>query len=224
MGNHRSRGHAALELPGELTYAIMPFTPHGRELAEAARATGKEVMLHAPMSTVDGLRLDPGGLTAELSREEFRASLVAALDDVPGVRGVNNHMGSDLTQRRRQMAWLMQELRWRDLYFVDSRTSDKTVAATVAAEFRVPHLSRQVFLDNDASLEAIDERFGVLTAKAREEGIAVAIGHPYRETIEYLQATLPTLEEKGFRLASVSQALAMGEAETEAGAGCQGDS
>jgi polysaccharide deacetylase 2 family uncharacterized protein YibQ len=125
-------------------------------------------------------------------------------------------MGSDLTQRRRQMTWLMQELRWRDLYFVDSRTSDKTVAASVAADFRVPHLSRQVFLDNDASLEAIDERFKVLTARAREEGLAVAIGHPYRATIDYLQAALPTLEEQGFRLASVSQALAM----QGAGASC----
>lgn len=209
LGHSLRRGMQALELPGAVTYAVIPFTAHGRQLANAAFDAGKEVMLHAPMSTLEKTPLDAGGLTSELSREEFNTALLAALENIPHVRGVNNHMGSDLTTRRQQMAWLMRELRWQDLYFVDSRTNKETVAATVAAEFKVPHLSRHVFLDNERSLEAIAERFEVLLAKARDEGLAVAIGHPYPETIEFLTTTLPVLSSQGVRLVSVSDALAL---------------
>ncbi|MGB1139806.1 MAG: divergent polysaccharide deacetylase family protein [Halioglobus sp.] len=209
LGHNLARGREAVALPGSLTYAVIPFTAHGTELAEEVHAAGKEVMLHAPMSTLERAPLGKGGLTPQLSRQEFNDALVAALRDIPYARGVNNHMGSDLTRRRQQMAWLMRELRWQDLYFVDSRTNKETVAATVAAEFNVPHLSRHVFLDNERTQAAIAERFSVLLEKAAEEGLAVAIGHPYPETITFLRETLPGLAEAGVQLVPVSEALAL---------------
>jgi polysaccharide deacetylase 2 family uncharacterized protein YibQ len=207
MGNNLSRGKDALDLPGKLNYAVIPYTPHGKKLAHDAVAAGKEVLLHAPMSTQDHVPLGRGGLTPELSREEFRTELIASLEQFPQIVGINNHMGSELTQRRPQMAWIMQELRSRDLYFVDSRTSQRSVAAKVASEFNVPHLSRHVFLDNERNTEAIDFRFQELVARAKKRGIAVAIGHPYQVTIDYLREALPKLEEQGIELALVSEAL-----------------
>lgn len=208
MGNHRGKGERALSLPGAVTFAIMPFTPHARTLAESAHARGKEVMLHAPMSTVREIPADTGTLTPQMSRQEFRTMLLRAIDEVPHARGVNNHMGSDLTQRRQQMAWLMQELRWKDLYFVDSRTSDRTVAYQVAQEFNVPSLARHVFLDHDIDRDLIAERFEELVNRAKKRGRAVGIGHPHRATIEFLEQALPNLEDQGVRLISVSDALA----------------
>jgi polysaccharide deacetylase 2 family uncharacterized protein YibQ len=208
MGHSLRRGNDALALPGKLNFAVIPYTPFGEQLAETAHRSGKEVMLHAPMSTVEQLPLGTGGLTPELSREEFQDTISAALATVPHVRGINNHMGSDLTQRREQMAWLMQDLRWQDLYFVDSRTSEKSVAATVATEFDVPNLSRHVFLDNERTPEAIDARFTELLAVVNKHGLAVAIGHPYPQTISYLHEALPLLSEQGIRLVFVSEALA----------------
>jgi polysaccharide deacetylase 2 family uncharacterized protein YibQ len=178
MGHNLRRGKDALALPGKLNFAVIPYTPFGKQLAESAHRSGKEVMLHAPMSTIEHLPLGTGGLTPKLSRQEFQDTISAALATVPLVRGINNHMGSDLTQRREQMAWLMQDLRWQDLYFVDSRTSGKSVAATVATEFDVPNLSRHVFLDNEPTPEAIDARFTELLAVVNKHGLAVAIGHP----------------------------------------------
>lgn len=207
MGHSLRRGNAALALPGKLNFAVIPYTPFGEQLAESAHRHGKEVMLHAPMSTVEQLPLGTGGLTPELSRQEFQDTISAALETVPHVRGINNHMGSELTQRREQMAWLMQDLRWQDLYFVDSRTSEKTVAATVATEFNVPNLSRHVFLDNERTPEAIDARFTELLTLVDKHGLAVAIGHPYPQTISYLQEALPLLSELGIRLVFVSEAL-----------------
>lgn len=207
MGNNLRRGRQALALPGKLTFAVIPYTPFGTQLAESAHQSGKEVMLHAPMSTIEHLPLGTGGLTPELSQEEFRDTVSAALDMVPHARGINNHMGSELTQRREQMSWLMEELRWQDKYFVDSRTSGRSVAASVAEEFRVPNLSRHVFLDNERTREAIDERFRELLEMADKHGLAVAIGHPYPQTISYLQDILPLLPELGVELVFVSEAL-----------------
>lgn len=215
LGHSLVRGRDAIDLPGKLTYAVMPYTAFGRQLAERAHNAGKEVMLHAPMSNVNGKYIGSGGLTAELSRTEFNERLNRALDEVPHAQGINNHMGSDLTTRRMQMGWLMQELRWQELYFVDSRTSGKTVAARVATEFNVPNLSREVFLDNHTTRDYIAGQFAQAVARAKRRGRAVVIGHPHRETIEYLREALPTLEAQGVQLVTVSQALSLTDLEEE---------
>ena len=98
---------------------------------------GKEIMLHAPMSTLSDQYLGTGALTLDLSEAEFRATLNAAILQIPHLQGVNNHMGSELTQHPQQMVWLMDELKQQGLYFVDSRTSKETVAARIAEEQRV---------------------------------------------------------------------------------------
>ena len=205
IGHRLDTGRAATTLPGRVNLAVLPFTPHTALLAEAGHANGKEIMLHAPMSSLVAGDTEPEPLTANLPEPDFRALLARQLDAVPYARGVNNHMGSDLTRQPEAMAWLMSELLRRELYFVDSRTTADTVAAASAREAGVPHLSRRVFLDNDPSEEAIEERFEFAIAEARRMGVAVAIGHPYPETMAFLQRALPTLADRSVRLAWVSE-------------------
>ncbi len=207
LGHVLSHGQRAAELPGPVTLSILPYTRHGDRIARQAHQAGKEIMLHAPMSNLRNHPLGAGGLTPDMNEQEFRATFAASLLQIPHVQGVNNHMGSELTQYRPQMRWLMEELLEEELYFVDSRTSSDTVAASMAAELGIPHLSRHVFLDNDPSREAIDERFNVAIARARKDGLAVAIGHPYKETLDYLADRLPTLGENNITLLGVSEAL-----------------
>lgn len=220
LGHRLAEGEATIKLPGRLSVAVLPHTTHGRHLAQQAHRAGKEVLLHAPMTALDQRPLGPGALTTELSEAEFRATLQRALAGVPHVVGVNNHMGSELTRQRKQMQWLMTMLAEQNLYFVDSRTDKGTVAAMVAAETGLPHLSRQVFLDNIPTREAIAERFSVLVEHDRQEGVGIAIGHPYPETIAYLREVLPTLESQGLRLATVSDVLAA-TAQGHRNCGCQ---
>lgn len=215
LGHSLYRGNKAIDLPGNITYAVIPFTLHARELAEHAHRSGKEVMVHAPMSTVHGDPLGAGGLTAHLSRREFNTRLNNALDNVPHAQGINNHMGSDLTQRRLQMGWLMQELRWQELYFVDSRTSGRSIAATVATEFNVPNLSREIFLDNELETKALARQFAQAVSYTKRHGRAVMIAHPHKETINYLQGALPTLHKEGIELVTVSQALELSDLERQ---------
>ena len=95
----------------------------------------------------------------------------------------------------------------RDLYFVDSRTHPQSLAARTALDWGVPHLSRQVFLDHDRGAEAVAERFEQLLHIAQREGFALAIGHPYPETLALLRQQLPTLQQRGIELMLVSEAL-----------------
>lgn len=206
IGHRKDTGLASVRLPGRITLAVLPFTPYGKALATMAHAGGKEIMLHAPMSRLgDSPPLGEAGLTSAMQEAEFRAALAAQLQQVPHVRGVNNHMGSELTSLPQQMSWLMEELKARKLYFIDSRTTANTVAALSAREHAVRHLSRKVFLDNDRSAEAIARQFELAIREAKSRGVAVAIGHPYPETMAFLEQALPTLRQRGIHLALASE-------------------
>lgn len=207
LGYQWRNGMAMVDLPGKINLAVLPHTPHGPRLAEAGNAAGKEIMLHAPMSNEGNSPLDKGGLTPDMPREDFDRALANALEAVPHARGVNNHMGSELTQLPLQMGWVMQTLLRRDLYFVDSRTSAKTVAASTATEYKVPNLSRTVFLDNERTPEAIGTHFERLVKLAEKNQLAVGIGHPYPETSAFLEQAIPALRCRGIRLAYVSEVL-----------------
>jgi len=207
IGHHLAPGKAAIDLPGKLNIAILPYTPHAKYLAHRAHDSGKEILLHAPMSTIGSIPLGRGGLTTELSEAEFRNTLSNSIEQIPHIRGINNHMGSALTQRRLQMGWVMEELQERDLYFVDSRTSHETIAANTAEDYGVPNLSRQVFLDNERNTAAIEDKIRELLHLVDTKGMAVAIGHPYPETIRQLKEMLPQLDAKGIKLAYVSELI-----------------
>lgn len=207
IGYRLDEGRRAIALPGALTYAVLPDTPHSRELAEAAHAAGKLVMLHLPMSNLGGKALGNDGLTPDMDHATFIATVHRAIAAVPHLQGVNNHTGSELTAREEPMRWLMAELKTRNLFFIDSRTTAESVAAREAQRAGLRSASRQVFLDNDTQASAIDAAFGLLLKKAREQGQAIAIGHPYPETVDYLARVLPLLPAAGIELVPASELL-----------------
>jgi polysaccharide deacetylase 2 family uncharacterized protein YibQ len=207
MGNNLDLGLQALALPGAINYAFLPHSPHSHQLATAAHQQAKEVLLHAPMSNLRSHPTGPGTLKPIMNRQQFLQTLQDDLASVPHVRGLNNHMGSLLTQLRQPMNWLMDALKQQQLYFVDSRTSPRTIAATVAKKHQLPALKRDVFLDNKRTEAAIDFQFKRLTRLAKSRGIAVAIGHPYPETLDYLKRELPSLAAQGIQLTLASSAL-----------------
>ncbi len=206
MGNALADGKRAIELHGAITFAFLPHTPFASQLAKRAHGMDKEIMLHLPMQSRVGSRLGPGALTLHMTEREFRETLEAGLESVPHVTGVNNHMGSLLTQHPGAMDWLMQVLKdYGGLYFIDSRTSLQTVAQQLAREHALAHGRRDIFLDNIRTPEAIRAQLRQLVRKARVCGAAVGIGHPYPRTIEVLQAELPRLRRQGVRLVPASE-------------------
>lgn len=208
LGNMKQRDMRAIQLPHALTYAFLPHTPHARSLAKLAHQLDKEVMLHLPMQSMQHNHLGPGGLTLDMSQKQLALQLKADLEAIPHVAGINNHMGSLLTQHPGHMGWLMQEIRHYDnLYFVDSYTTRTSVARQLANENWVPNIRRDVFLDDDRDPAKIKQQFNRLIEKARHNGIALGIGHPYPETITLLKKELPRLKKHGVEIVPVSELL-----------------
>lgn len=208
LGDNLELGQQAAQLPAPLTLAILPHTRNAVTLAELGHRNGKDVLVHAPMSNHGGRPLGPGALTSGMDRATFVEVLQANLAAVPHARGLNNHMGSLLTEQVEPMSWLMAELHRSGLFFIDSRTSRATVAERQADVYGVPHLRRHVFLDNQRDETTITEQFHRLLALAKQRGLAVGIGHPYPETLAVLQTELPKLAEHGVEIVSASSAIA----------------
>ncbi|MEX1033349.1 MAG: divergent polysaccharide deacetylase family protein [Cellvibrionaceae bacterium] len=207
LGYNLQKGRSAVALPGAVTLAVLPHSPHGRVLAKLAHQAGREVMLHLPMSNVSGQALDQGALTDAMDQAVFTATLRENLNAIPHIRGVNNHMGSRLTQNGQSMRWLMRELKPRGLYFVDSRTSPHTIALQTATEYGLASLERNFFLDNERDCLHIARQFQLFLADARRTGQGLAIGHPYPETLQFLSAALPQLAALDVQLVPVSRLL-----------------
>ncbi|OZG71780.1 hypothetical protein BTA51_19300 [Hahella sp. CCB-MM4] len=209
MGNYREMGQRAINIPAPLTLAFLPFRPYTEDQARLAHASGKEIMLHAPMENTKSLPLGASGLTSDMGSLQMVITFRRALRSIPYVSGMNNHMGSALTQNRQAMGLLMRELSSYPLYFVDSRTTAMSVAYDVAVENAIPSLGRDVFLDHEITTEAIDFQFKRLLSIAKKKGSAIAIGHPHKETIEYLERAIPLLGQEGVAIATVKGLWAM---------------
>ena len=208
MGDRPVEGDRVAALEGPVVCAFLPHTPHATRQAERCHAQDKEVMLHQPMEAKNGASLGPGGLRLDMRRDEFEAVVRANLEAIPHATAVNNHMGSLLTRHPGHMTWLMETLRDEgEFLFVDSRTSVHTVAEQMAREADLPTLRRDVFLDHHRDPEAIRSQLRRAVEQARRTGVAVAIGHPYPETLDVLEADLAgLLAAHDVRLASLGAA------------------
>ena len=200
----------AIGLPGQVAYAIMPHSPHARKMSALANSLGKDVLVHMPMQATEDEKNDflgPGALTLQMTREEFNRTLELGIQSIPHATGVNNHMGSLLTRHPGHMEWLMESLKLHNKYYVDSVTSNQSVAANIAREAKLPYLSRDVFLDNHQSDEAIQQQFDKLLEIAKRKGVALAIGHPHPQTLSVLSRNLLLLDTTGVKLISPRQML-----------------
>ncbi len=211
IGHQWAAGERSVKLKGDVTLAILPFSPYAKKLAHLAHQHHKELMLHAPMEP-EHHHSWKGGLSREMGQAEINATLLEMIAAVPGIRGVNNHMGSALTQNPKVMDWVMQTLDQQGLFFIDSRTSAHSQALNSALNRGLPALRRDVFLDNLQDSAAIKVQLNKLVALAQKRGFAVGIGHPYPETLSVLEGFMDTLDQKGVSLVPASQVLVTGTA------------
>ncbi len=208
LGSDNPRHERVVRLPGAIACSFLPMNHATSRLAKMAHSYNKEILLHLPMEAVARNPMGPGGLTLDMTQQEFIWALQKDLESVPHVIGINNHMGSLLTQHPGHMVWLMEEIKRNgELFFVDSRTTHASVAMTVALEEGVPSLQRDIFLDHADDLVSIRKQFMKTIAKARKFGTALAIGHPYQNTITVLEEMLPQLDSMGVRLVPVSEMI-----------------
>lgn len=200
----------SLALPGPIAYAILPHGPHTAKVSAIAHQKGKDILLHQPMQAEvmdkNGF-LGPGALTLNMTKEEFFKTLNINIQAVPNLIGVNNHMGSLLTRHPGHMQWLMESIRNNGKFYVDSLTSDNSVAARLAKENNVPYLTRDVFLDHKQDTKYVRQQFMQLIKVAKQNGTALGIGHPHASTIEVLANELNNVNKYGVKLVSIKSLI-----------------
>jgi polysaccharide deacetylase 2 family uncharacterized protein YibQ len=208
MGVNLKESAEALKLPAAVTMSYLPYAQGVRAQVASAKTAGHEIMLHMPMQPLRR-SADPGPdyLGTKYPPEEIRARVIRNLDAFEGYAAVNNHMGSKFTQDREGMQVVMEEIKKRDVMFLDSKTINASVAEKVAIENGIPATHRDIFLDDEETNTFTEGALDKTESYARRHGSAVAIGHPKAITLRDLNEWIPRMEKKGYRFVSLTEVL-----------------
>ena len=198
----------AIEAP--LAFSVLPHTPHARSSAEAAHRAGREVLLPLPMEPHGFPDRDPGrgALFSSMTAQEIRRTLLEDLKSVPHVRGVNNHMGSKFMEERGPVRVVFGVLRERGLYFVDSLTTEASVARELASEASLRFAQRDRFIDDAEDRSRAAVYLAELLHARDTRGELLLIAHPYPETISALEDAIPRFPAAGIRLVRLADLVA----------------
>lgn len=208
LGERKDMTRKFTDLPGPLTLSFLPYVSRLQPMIDKARAQSHEVMLHIPMEPVkSSIYAGPKTLTSSMSRAEIQQNLLDNLGRAHGYVGINNHMGSKVTQDSSAMDSVMRILLNKGLLFIDSRTINKSVALKYARLNGVPSETRDIFIDHHAESDFIEKQLAKTEEIAKRKGFAIAIGHPYPETFDALTKWLPGLKDKGLVLSPVTSVI-----------------
>ena len=197
-----------LNLPVPLTCAVLPGHSQSASIAKKAIKSGKEVIIHMPMeSSVSMTGEDEFKLKVGMTSEEIEWRLNEALKEIPEAIGINNHQGSKATTNGKVMGVVASVLKNKNKFFLDSRTSSKTVGEKTMRSVGVLTARRHIFLDNDLNIDNISKQLDKLVALSQKKGMAIGIGHVKANTLKVLEREIPILLERGFEFKFVSQVV-----------------
>lgn len=205
LGLNQKRTSIVIDLPAPITLAFMPYGYHLSKHTKRARKNGHELLVHMPMEPLNA-STNPGknALLIGLTDKQLISRIKWNLSQFPNFIGINNHMGSKFTTWDRGMKLVVQILKNRGLMFLDSKTTKDTVGFRLAQALNVPHAVRDVFLDNEISVESISQQLKVLEKVASKKGSAIGVGHPHDATIKALRDWIPSAKKRGFMIVPVS--------------------
>ena len=212
MGVNRRAFERTMQLPGPLTLSFLPYAKDVDQLAARASERGDAVMLHLPMEPRGDADPGPHALRMGMTGAAFLRELDWNLSRFDNYVGVNNHMGSRLTQNEAAMKTTLSILKHNNLFFLDSLTTGKSVAREAGAMVGAQVFARDVFLDADGGREPVIKQLALVEQIARETGYAVAIAHPRKDTFDVIGPWLTSAPARGFELAPVTVLMEMEEA------------
>lgn len=188
------------DLPQPITFSIFPGEKHTDWTAKQAVSKKHGVMVHLPMEPIDYPARDPGpnAIFSDFAPERIATLTQQALAGVPHAQGMNNHMGSRLTQDTNAMRVILQTVKQQGFFFVDSVTTPLSVAFAQAQSVGIASGRNALFLDPLEAEEEVVKRLYLLATRARQEGTVIGIGHAKPGTLRALQRVLPDLKAQGF--------------------------
>lgn len=199
--------HSFLDLEIPLAFSILPQLPHSGEIAGLVHAKGMNVLFHIPMEPHQYPKVHAGAysLLSSMNPKALERTLREGLKTVPYVVGANNHMGSRLTEDGAAMRVVLECLGDLNLFFVDSVTTPKSRAYSLAREMGIRAAKRNIFLDSRKERGFIIRQFQELKRSALSEGASIGIGHPNPTTLSVLREMIPRFEKAGIQFVLVSE-------------------
>lgn len=199
-----------LSLGVPLTFSILPFEKFSGYLAEELKKRNCEFLLHQPMEPEGYPKINPGkaAILLNMSASEIEKKVIKNLANVDGAIGINNHMGSAFTQDKTKMEEFLRVIKEKNLIFVDSFTSPKSVAYKTAKVMGIPTLQNEVFLDNEDNLEYILKQLSLFKKRIKRDGSCIAIGHIHKKNLPAaLSKIIPEFEKEKITFLTVSEYL-----------------
>ena len=206
LGYSQRQAELLFSIDHPLTIAILPQLMHSKYFSEEGKVQGFDVILHQPLEPENpNVEPGPGLIKTDMSSEQIQEILEQNLATVPGVIGMNNHMGSRATRDKKIIDVLAQKLKEKNLFFLDSLTHPESIAHEVTVSHGIPTTKRDVFLDNEDVYEKVLERIKETAELAKLNGQAIAIGHIRKNTLEAIKESIPKLEAEGFEIVTVRE-------------------
>ncbi|MCX8130273.1 MAG: divergent polysaccharide deacetylase family protein [Clostridia bacterium] len=211
FGQSRSGIREMMSIDRHLTFAVMPFLTYSQTDAETAYRKGYEVIVHLPMEPNKGKAswLGPRPILTALNDDEVQKIVIDAFESVPLAAGANIHMGSKASENERIMSDILDIIKIKGVYFLDSKTSSKDIARKIAESKGVLFFERDVFLDGTQSKDFIKKRLKQAGEIALKRGYSIAIGHVGTEggkvTADAILETLSWFDDHNIELVYVSE-------------------
>ena len=200
-----------LKLPFPITVAVLPQIAHSKETAVQVRASGNEVILHQPMQSVNAsVNPGPGAIKPEMTDNQIISLLFQNITEIGPVTGMNNHEGSGITADAEKMATVLQFCSQEGIYFLDSRTNVETKVPYVARELGYSYYERNIFLDNEKTVDNALKELKKGLDLANKNGSVIMIGHIWSADFlpAFLQEIYPELKAQGYTFTVVSKSKA----------------
>ncbi len=208
LGNSLEIAKPFLDFPHPIALSILPKLRYSESIARMAEERGRTTLLHLPVEAkAENYFLGPGALITTMSEKAMERTLEQDLKTVPGVQGINNHLGSKGTTDPKITRMIALEAKHHHLFVVDSLTTPNSILYDEARESGVPAERREIFLDNDVNEKAIKGKIDDLIKAAKVKGKAIAIGHPHLITLKVIQQSIPRLEKENIKLVPLGRLM-----------------
>jgi polysaccharide deacetylase 2 family uncharacterized protein YibQ len=205
MGLSLKTASRLAQIDRDLSFSILPYTDESRDVASYLHSSGCDVLVHLPMEGAAGKNPGKGAILSDMDADKVFTTLEDDLNSIPYAIGASNHMGSKITQDREKMTVILNELKKRGLFYIDSMTAPNSVCSDVAISVGEPFARRDVFLDNEINSLYITGQLESLKKIAMINGYAIGICHPHEETIAVLEKEIPKLRSQGIELEPISK-------------------
>ncbi|MCM8757785.1 MAG: divergent polysaccharide deacetylase family protein, partial [Candidatus Omnitrophica bacterium] len=196
------------EIKYPLNIAILPNQLYSKQIIERLKSKNNlEFLLHLPLEPKEEeiLTWEPYTITTKMSEDTIRDILKNAIEQLPYIKGVSNHMGSKATEDLRTMRIIFKEIKRRGLYFLDSFVSANSICEKLSKQMSIRFVKKDIFLDNYLNSAYIKDQIEKLKNKSLRDGLAIGIAHNRKVSLEVLKETLPKLSREGFKFVFLSE-------------------